>query len=282
MLGVFLPRFFTHFHMQLFAIGGTLALVRTIDTLAVDLPIGWAMDKIRTPLGRYRTWFVAGTPIVMLGTYMLFNPPPHMTTAYLAGWYLLLWVGVSMMSIASSAWAASLARGYNDRSRLFALGDPGRHPRRRLAQPRPRGHARQVRPGQLQRRADHRLDRHRPHRSHHLDRGGLRTGTGRPAGAAGPRRPWRLLAADRQPDRAAAGAGRPLLHPRARPHRPDLPVLLQSGEGLHDQRGDGPADLLRLRRRRLGADVGPGLPLARQASHAADRLRLLRRSSRPR
>jgi glycoside/pentoside/hexuronide:cation symporter, GPH family len=124
MLGVFLPRFFTHFHMQLFAIGGTLALVRTIDTLAVDLPIGWAMDKITTPLGRYRTWFVAGTPIVMLGTYMLFNPPPHMTTAYLAGWYLLLWVGVSMMSIASSAWGASLARGYNDRSRLFAWAIP--------------------------------------------------------------------------------------------------------------------------------------------------------------
>lgn len=120
MLGVFLPRYFTHFGMKLMAVGGALALVRTIDTLAVDLPIGWAMDKFRTPIGRYRPWFVAGAPIVMLGTYMLFNPPRHMTTAYLAGWYLLLWVGVSMMMIANSAWGASLARGYNDRSRLFA------------------------------------------------------------------------------------------------------------------------------------------------------------------
>ena len=124
MLGVFLPRFFTHFHMQLFAIGGTLALVRTIDTLAVDLPIGWAMDKFRTPLGRYRAWFVAGAPIVMLGTYMLFNPPKDMTASYLATWYMLLWVGISMMAIASSAWGASLARGYNDRSRLFAWAIP--------------------------------------------------------------------------------------------------------------------------------------------------------------
>ena len=80
MLGVFLPRFFTHFHMQLFAIGGTLALVRTIDTLAVDLPIGWAMDKFR-----HAAWPLSGlvrrrrTLIVMLGTYMLLNPPPHMT-----------------------------------------------------------------------------------------------------------------------------------------------------------------------------------------------------------
>ena len=31
--------------------GGTLALVRSIDTLAVDLPIGWAMDKTKTAFG---------------------------------------------------------------------------------------------------------------------------------------------------------------------------------------------------------------------------------------
>jgi glycoside/pentoside/hexuronide:cation symporter, GPH family len=124
MLGVFLPRYFTHFGMKLFAVGGTLALVRTIDTLAVDLPIGWVMDKVKTPLGRYRLWFIGGAPIVMLGTYMLFNPPRHMTTTYLGGWYLLLWVGVSMMTIANSAWGASLARGYNDRSRLFAWAIP--------------------------------------------------------------------------------------------------------------------------------------------------------------
>jgi Na+/melibiose symporter-like transporter len=60
----------------------------------------------------------------MLGTYMLFNPPRHMTTTYLAGWYLVLWIGVSMMTIANSAWGASLARGYNDRSRLFAWAIP--------------------------------------------------------------------------------------------------------------------------------------------------------------
>ncbi len=128
MLGVFLPRYFTHFFPNpkaaLILIGVTLAGVRSIDTLGVDLPIGWAMDKFSTRFGRYRPWFVAGAPIVMIGTYMLFNPPAHMSTGYLAAWYLILYVGVSMMTIASSAWGASLARGYNDRSRLFAWGIP--------------------------------------------------------------------------------------------------------------------------------------------------------------
>jgi len=119
MLGVFLPRYFTHFHLQLFAIGGTLALVRTVDTLGVDLPIGWAMDRFRTRFGRYRPWYVAGAPILMLGAYMLFNPPAKMTMAYLATWYLILYVGISMMTIAFQAWGASLASSYDDRSRLF-------------------------------------------------------------------------------------------------------------------------------------------------------------------
>jgi glycoside/pentoside/hexuronide:cation symporter, GPH family len=119
MLGVFIPRYFTHFGLGLLAVGGTLALVRSVDTLAVDLPIGWAMDKTKTIFGRYRPWYVAGAPIVMLGVYMLFNPPKPLPTTYVALWYLILWVGVSMMTIAHSAWAASLASSYNARSRLF-------------------------------------------------------------------------------------------------------------------------------------------------------------------
>jgi GPH family glycoside/pentoside/hexuronide:cation symporter len=124
MLGVFLPRYFTHFHLPLMAIGATLAGVRTIDTLAVDLPIGWAMDKFSTRFGRYRPWYVAGAPIVMLGAYMLFNPPKTMTMGYLAAWYLFMYVGISMMTIAFSAWGAVLAPSYDGRSRLFGWAIP--------------------------------------------------------------------------------------------------------------------------------------------------------------
>jgi glycoside/pentoside/hexuronide:cation symporter, GPH family len=128
MLGVFLPRYFTHFFpnpkLALFAIGGTFAAVRSIDTLGVDLPIGWAMDKFRTRFGRYRPWYVAGAPITLIGVYMLFNPPHGMTTIYLATWYMIMSVGISMMTIALAAWAPGLARGYNERTRLAAWGIP--------------------------------------------------------------------------------------------------------------------------------------------------------------
>ncbi|MFI4934716.1 MAG: MFS transporter [Caulobacterales bacterium] len=120
MLGVFLPRFFaSHMGLSLIAVGGTLAGVRLLDTFAVDLPLGWLMDHTRTRVGRYRPWYLAAAPILILGVYMLFNPPRPMPASYLFVWYLLFWVGMSTMIIAHSAWAANLATSYNQRSRLF-------------------------------------------------------------------------------------------------------------------------------------------------------------------
>ena len=119
MLGVFLPRYFATLGLSLFAVGGTISLVRLVDTFAVDLPLGWLMDKTATPIGRYKPWYIAGVPILALGIYMLFNAPKPMPASYLFGWYLILWVGLSMSIISHSAWAANLATSYNQRSRLF-------------------------------------------------------------------------------------------------------------------------------------------------------------------
>lgn len=119
MLGVFLPRYFATLGLSLFAVGGTISLVRLVDTFAVDLPLGWLMDKTATPIGRYKPWYIAGVPILALGIYMLFNAPKPMPAAYLFIWYLILWVGLSMSIISHSAWAANLATSYNQRSRLF-------------------------------------------------------------------------------------------------------------------------------------------------------------------
>jgi GPH family glycoside/pentoside/hexuronide:cation symporter len=119
MLGVYLPRYFAVLGLPLFTVGATFSLVRVVDTLTVDLPLGWGMDHTRSPLGRYKPWFLLGAPILMVGVYMLFNPPHPIHREYLFVWYLILWVGLSTMTISHSAWAANLATNYNERSRLF-------------------------------------------------------------------------------------------------------------------------------------------------------------------
>jgi Na+/melibiose symporter-like transporter len=118
-LGVFLPRFYAaHAHLSLLAVGGTFTLVRLID-ISFDPLIGFAMDRTRTPIGRYRPWLLAAAPVVMLAIWRLFMPPQGIGAGYLVMWLVVLSAGGSMLALGLAAWAASLAASYHDRSRVY-------------------------------------------------------------------------------------------------------------------------------------------------------------------
>lgn len=128
-IGVYLPRHFaSHVGISLAAVGSAFAIVRLLD-ISVDLLLGLAMDRTRTPWGRYRVWMVVGAPILMVAVYMLFIQPVAVTPFTLMVWLLVLYLGMSILSLAHAAWAATLAPSYDERSRLFgrmaALGIVG-------------------------------------------------------------------------------------------------------------------------------------------------------------
>jgi Na+/melibiose symporter-like transporter len=117
--GIFLPKFYAgHMGISLLALGGIIATVRLADLL-LDLSLGWLMDKTKTPIGRYRPWFALGLPVLWLGAYRIFNPPPGSGVGYLFGWMIVLYIAYSMLALAHQAWAARLAGNYNERSRIF-------------------------------------------------------------------------------------------------------------------------------------------------------------------
>jgi Na+/melibiose symporter-like transporter len=119
MTSVYLPAFYAgKMGVSLTVIGATIGALRLAD-LGVDLALGWVMDKTRTPIGRYRPWFLAGLPVLWLSVYKVFNPPAEVDTSYLFTWYILLYVAYSMLVLGHSAWAASISRDYHDRSRMF-------------------------------------------------------------------------------------------------------------------------------------------------------------------
>ncbi|HEV2531856.1 MFS transporter [Phenylobacterium sp.] len=119
MTSVYLPPFYAgRMGVSLTAIGATIGLIRLTD-LGLDLLLGWLMDKTHTPFGRYRPWYLAGLPVLWLAIYKVFNPPVDVGTAYLFGWYILLYVAYSMLVLGHSAWAAAISGDYNDRSRMF-------------------------------------------------------------------------------------------------------------------------------------------------------------------
>ena len=119
MLSVYLPPFYAgKMGTTLTAVGATIGMLRLAD-LGVDFAPGWLMDKTRTPIGRYRPWYLAGLPVLWVAVYKVFNPPLDVDTGYLFTWYILLYVAYSMLVLGHSAWAAAISADYHDRSRIF-------------------------------------------------------------------------------------------------------------------------------------------------------------------
>jgi Na+/melibiose symporter-like transporter len=127
--GVYLPRHYVSLGIDTFAAGSKAAflavtaaitLTRIIDVI-FDPMVALAMDRTRTVLGRYRPWILAGAPLVLLGIYELLMPSGHPTTLMLIVWLLVTYAGMSMMTLGLAAWSTVLARGYHDRSRVFAI-----------------------------------------------------------------------------------------------------------------------------------------------------------------
>ncbi|MGZ3402668.1 MAG: MFS transporter [Phenylobacterium sp.] len=119
MLSTYLPPFYAgKLGVSLTTVGLTIGALRLAD-LGVDLLLGWLMDITKTPFGRYRPWYLAGLPVLWLAVFKVFNPPDGVTTSYMFGWYILLYIAYSMLVLGHSAWAASISRSYDDRSRMF-------------------------------------------------------------------------------------------------------------------------------------------------------------------
>lgn len=120
-MGVYLPQHFArNLGVDLGVVAAAFALIRLID-IPLDPMLGIAMDRTRTRVGRYRVWVMLGAPVMMVAVYMLFFAHPGATLAYLVGWLLVLYLGISMIGLSHSAWAASLAPGYQARARVFGI-----------------------------------------------------------------------------------------------------------------------------------------------------------------
>ena len=120
-LGVYLPRYFTsHIGLSFAAVGITLSTIRLFD-IALDPMLGVLMDRTRTPLGRYRPWMILGAPILMAAVWMLFFAPVGVDQTYLMIWMLVLYAGLSCLTLSQASWGAALATNYGDRSRVYGL-----------------------------------------------------------------------------------------------------------------------------------------------------------------
>lgn len=119
---IYLPSFYAQdLGLGLGAVGGVLLAARLWDVVT-DPVIGWLSDRsyggLTSRFGRRRLWLIAGAPLVMLSTWMLFAPSGAAGVGYLLVWSAALYLGWTMMILPLSAMSAELSDDYHQRSRL--------------------------------------------------------------------------------------------------------------------------------------------------------------------
>ena len=124
--GLYVPRFYVTVLSKsgvkpaaaLALVGFAILIVRLLD-ICLDPVVAIAMDRTKTPIGRYRPWMILSVPFLVYGVSRVLLPGQHVTPGYLILWMIFTYVGYSMLTLGQTAWSASLAPTYQERSRLF-------------------------------------------------------------------------------------------------------------------------------------------------------------------
>jgi Na+/melibiose symporter-like transporter len=119
-LGVYLPAYYAgHLGVDLGAVGVAFAAVQIIAIL-FDPAVGFGLDATQTRFGRFKPWMLISGPVLALATVAVFMAPPGIGVAYLIGWQLLLYFGLSISGMSTNAWGAVLAPDNHELTRLYA------------------------------------------------------------------------------------------------------------------------------------------------------------------
>jgi GPH family glycoside/pentoside/hexuronide:cation symporter len=124
-LGIAMPIYVQPYFAQdlgvgLVVLGTAFGVVRLIDVF-IDMLLALAMDRTRTPIGRYRNWLIGGAPILMIAVYELFMARKGIGMDFLIVWLLVMNLGVSILSIARFAWSATLVTNYSRRALFYGV-----------------------------------------------------------------------------------------------------------------------------------------------------------------
>lgn len=105
-IAVLLPAWYANDHgLGLAAVGGALAAARSLDLLADPLA-GALSDHLRWRAGRRKPVIALGALLAGVALWAVTHPPAAVTSAYLFGWSLLLFIGWSLVAVPHAAWAA--------------------------------------------------------------------------------------------------------------------------------------------------------------------------------
>lgn len=120
-LNALIPAFYAkNTAVTLTEVGLVFLVARLYDAVA-DPAIGYLSDRTTSPLGRRKPWILAGATLTCVAGWLMFNPAPSTSMAYLMAVSLLFYTAYSMLTVPLTAWGAELTSSYEQRSFLSGL-----------------------------------------------------------------------------------------------------------------------------------------------------------------
>ncbi|RIJ26628.1 MFS transporter [Henriciella mobilis] len=102
------------------ALVGLIFMVLRFWDLFSDPVMGWLVDTKPSRLGKIRHWLLIAVPILLPAVWFLYNPVgPPVSPLFLAVILFIFYIGTTMIVTPHQAWAPSIAKTYDERSRLF-------------------------------------------------------------------------------------------------------------------------------------------------------------------
>ena len=102
------------------AMVGVIFMILRFWDLFSDPVMGWLVDTKQSRFGKVRHWLVIAVPILLPAVYLLYNPiGPPVSPLFLGIILFVFYIGTTMITTPHQAWAPSIARTYDERSRLF-------------------------------------------------------------------------------------------------------------------------------------------------------------------
>ncbi len=119
-LVLYIPAFYAgELGLGLVVVGTVFGLTK-IGDVVTDPIIGALTDRYGPPGWRRRFWLLVSMPIMLLGIYRIFLPPPDMDWIYFAFWMMFLYIGWTLLQITHISWGIELSSERNERARIAA------------------------------------------------------------------------------------------------------------------------------------------------------------------
>lgn len=106
-----------YFAMPLVELGAAILIARVFDGLTDPL-IGYLSDRTQVRFGTRKPWLFGGMLISTIAVWQLYQPPEDISIGWFTTWFLLTYLGWTMIEIPYRSWSVSLSNDYSERTRV--------------------------------------------------------------------------------------------------------------------------------------------------------------------